>query len=197
MTRNTALLVSILALVACGNKGSSGTAADASAANAAIPAAWKGKIEFVTQTLGKDEGVSVPAPKGWKPGFLDGTVEPPDGNKDFGFATNLRAGKTCGGECKSKDAAAWESAANESSFNNMLAHKPAPKVIKDEKRPGSRVMIAQDQNTDGNMNQTFVLVAYWKDGADRFYFCNASLAEVAKDLAPAFEQACTKMAVDF
>ena len=79
----------------------------------------------------------------------------------------------------------------------MLAHKPPAKILKDEKRPGSRVMIAQDQNTDGNANNTVVLTAYWKDDADRFLFCNATLNELSKDLAPAFEQACAKLALDF
>ena len=177
-----------------GDKAGGGTA-DAAAANAAIPAAWKSKVSFEVKTLGGEEDkhadkVSVPVPKGWKKGFLDGSVEPPDGNNDYGFGTKMLVGGGCQGECKVKSSAEWAKAADESMFNNLLAHTPPPKVIKDEKKDGRRTMIAEDTNTDGNVNNTTVVTAWWKDGAERFYFCDVTLAPESKDLAPAFEKAC-------
>lgn len=196
------LALSILIVAACGKggdkggggKGGGGTA-DAAAANAAVPAAWKAKLAFEVKTLGGEqdkhaEKVSVPVPKGWKNGFLDGSVEPADGNNDFGFGTKMWVGGGCQGECKAKSAAEWAKAANESMFDNLLAHTPPPKVIKDEKKDGRRTVIAEDTNTDGNVNNTTVVTAWWKDGAERFYFCDVTLAPESKDTAPAFEKAC-------
>jgi hypothetical protein len=191
----------LMVVAACGSKGDKGKggeggggSADAKAANDAVPAAWKSKLTFEVKTLGgKDkhgEKVSVAVPKGWKDGFLDGSVEPQDGNNDFGFGTTMRVGGTCGGECKAKSAKEWAAAADDSFFNNITAHQPAPKITKDEKKDGRRTMIATDQNTDGNMNRTYVVTAWWKDGGERFYFCDVELADESKDLAPAFEKAC-------
>lgn len=199
-------IAAALALAGCGKKdkdgaGSSGGAGggdvDVAPANKAIPAAWKGKLEFVARTItNRDESATVPAPKDWKVGFLKDTLEPAEGNKAFGFATSFRAGKTCGGECKAKPAAEWEQAATSSFFGNMLAHKPPPKVLKDEKSAGKRVLIAEDQYTDGNQNKTVIMMAWWKDGADRLYYCTVDLAPESKELVGAFEQACAKLAVD-
>jgi hypothetical protein len=198
----------LMIVAACGSKGDKGKGggdkggdkggggpADAKAANDAVPAAWKSKLTFEVKTLGGEKGMdkeklSVPVPKGWKNGFLEGSVEPQDGNNDFGFATGLRVGATCQGECKTKSSAEWAAAADEAFFNNLLKHTPAPKVTKDEKKDGRRTLVATDTNTDGNMNQTHIVTAWWKDGGDHFYFCSADLAEEAKDTAPAFEAAC-------
>ncbi len=192
----------LLCAAACGKSGgksgggsSGGGTADPKAANDAVPAAWKSKLTFEAKTLGGEkeksgDKVSVPVPKGWKNGFLDGSVEPPDGNNDYGFGTKMWVGGGCQGECKAKSSAEWAKAANESMFDNLLAHTPAPKVIKDEKKDGRRTVIAEDQFTDGNVNNTTVVTAWWKDGAERFYFCDVTLAPESKDLAPAFEKAC-------
>ena len=51
-------------------------------------------------------------------------------------------------------------------------------------------MIAEDTNTDGNVNNTTIITAWWKDGGERFYFCDATLAPESKDLVPAFDKAC-------
>jgi hypothetical protein len=127
-------------------------------------------------------------PKSWKAAFLDDEMEPSDNS--FGFGTSMRVGSTCGGECKSHTADEYAKSANKSFFDNMLAHTPPPKIIKDEKTDGRRVMIAEDTNTDGNVNKTSVMIAVWKDGADQYYYCTADLAPESKDLAPAFEKAC-------
>ncbi len=199
----------LCALAACGYKDSKGSAdkgdqpappaaADPAPANAAIPAAWKGKLEFESRTITThDETVSVPGPKGGKAGHMPNGLEPANGSTTFGFGTTFSAGKTCGGACEDKPADKWEKAANSSFFDNMLAHTPAPKVYKDEKTPGHRVLIAEDQYTGGNVNSTTIMMAWWKDGADRFYYCNVTLAPESKDLVSAFEQACAKLVVAF
>jgi hypothetical protein len=201
MTMKTMIALStVLALAACGKKdkdggssGGGGGSVDPAAANAAIPAAWKGKLEFSAQKLGKGKfgpPVSVAAPKGWKDGFMDGSLEPADGTTTFGFGVSFKAGGTCGGECKKKPAAEWETAANTSYFDNILAHKPPPKIIKDEKSAGRRVMVAKDQYTDGNQNKTMIVVATWTDNDEHFFACSVDLTDKEADLATAFEKAC-------
>ena len=89
MNRKMVLLVMI---AACGKKsGDTGAAAtvtkaDADAANAALPADMKDKIEFEVRTM--DDGMkhhptkyTFVAPKQWKKGFMPGEVEPNDGDK--------------------------------------------------------------------------------------------------------------------
>jgi hypothetical protein len=198
------LAIVLMFAAACGKGGdkggggggkSGGGTADAKAANDAIPASWKGKVTFEVRSLGgekkqSDEKVSVPVPKTWKAGFLEGSVEPADGDSAFGFGTKMWVTGGCDGECKARSSKEWEASANHSLFDNVLAHKPAPKIIKDEKKDGRRTMIAEDQYTDGNVNNTEVMTAWWTDGGTRFYFCDATLAPESKDLAPAFEKAC-------
>jgi hypothetical protein len=201
MNKLTLGFVLLACATSCGKKkgGSAASSgpADVSAANAAIPAAWKGKLEFVSQTItAHDDAVTVPAPKGWKPGNIQSMLEPPDGS-GFGFGTSFWPSKTCGGECKEKSAAEWEAAANSATFGNMLAHNPPPKVIKDEKTPGHRVLIAEDQYTGGQVNNITIMMGWWKDGADRMYLCTVDLAPESKDLVNAFEQACAHMQTDF
>ncbi len=141
------------------------------------------------QKLGKHDAVDAVVPKGWKQGFLDDEMDPTD-SRAFGFGTSMRVGGTCGGMCESKDAAKWEKIGNKSFFDNFATHTPAPKIIKDDKAPGRRTMIVEDTATDGNVNNTYVVVASWQDGADRLYFCDVTLAPESKELAPVMELAC-------
>jgi hypothetical protein len=171
-------------------------AVDVASANSKIPEAWKGKLEFMSQTLeSHGDKVVVAAPKGWKPSNI-GALEPPDGS-GFGFGTKFWTGKTCNGECKARSAADWGASADKVSFANELAHQPAPKILKDDKRDGFRELVAEDQHIDGNINMTSILMAWWKDGADRMYFCNVELAPESKDLVWAFEQACGHLRAEF
>ena len=201
-------LVAALALVACGKKNASkdnakGSAApkgpaasvDPGPANAKIPAAWKGKLEFVSeQVKDMDDTVTAVVPKGWTKKSVG--LEPPDGSS-FGFGAKFWVGKDCDGECKAKSAAEWEKSASNSFFNNLMAHTPPPKVLKDDKQPGHRTLIAEDQYTDGQVNNTEIMMAWWKDGADHYYFCNATLPPESKDLVDAFEQACAHLDASF
>src|SRR4029077_4164972 len=94
-------------------------------------------IEFASQVLdlgkfGKPQVIA--APKGWKKGFMEGSLEP---TKDFGFGTSFRAVGDCVGECKTRSAAEWETAATSEYFAN--AGKDM-KIVKDEKGTGRRAM---------------------------------------------------------
>jgi hypothetical protein len=174
-----------------GDKKSGGGTVDPGPANAAIPAAWKGKIEFEAATIADDfdkEGtVKAVIPKGWVGGKgIKAMREPPETAKDFGFGTHVWSGSGCGGECKERPATELEKEANKSFFDNLLAHTPPPKVIKDDKTPGHRLLVVEE---DSSMK---IMAAWWKDGGKRFQFCTVELAKEAKDLEPAFEAACNQ-----
>jgi hypothetical protein len=187
-----------LALVACGKKdkdgGSSGGGGDVdvAGANAAIPAAWKGKLEFSVQRLGEgkfNDPVNVAAPKGWKKGFMEGSLEPPEGNSEYGFGTSFKAGGTCAGDCtKPKSEAEWVAAGDSTYFSGLGNPKPPEKIAKDDKGAGHRTLIVE--NGPLGMGSTSIIVAKWTDGGDRMYTCKADLSDKGKDLAPAFEKAC-------
>ena len=196
------LIFVLLVAAACGKKGDDKGAAkkdepkrtlDAGPANAAIPAAWKGKIEFevtkIEDDFDKDKSITAVIPKGWVGGKgIKSMREPPQG-ANLGFGTHVWAGAGCGGECKEKSAAELEKEMNKSFFDNLLAHTPPPKVLKDEKTPGHRLLV-----TDEN-GKMAVLAGWWKDGAKEFTFCSVDLAPEAKDLEPAFEAACSQQPV--
>ena len=173
-----------------GDKKSGGGTVDPGPANAAIPAAWKGKIEFEAATIAddfdKDGGVKAVVPKGWAGGKgIKAMREPPQGG-GFGFMTHIWAGSGCGGECKERPAAELEKEANKSFFDTLLAHTPPPKVIKDEKTPGHRLLVAEEDS------KITISSAWWTDGGKRFQFCTVDLDKEAKDLEPAFEAACSQ-----
>ena len=166
-------------------------APDLTALNASIPAAWKGKIEFAPRQLGeRDDVMTAIVPKDWKQGFLHDEVDPPDGNSSFGFGTSMRIGATCGGMCKARTAAEYAASADKDLFASQLALTPPPKVIKDEKAPDQRVMVVEQAASPGNPPKTSVIIAWYKDNAERMYFCTVDLSKEAAELAPVFEKAC-------
>lgn len=200
MTRKW-LFVMIVA-AACGKKGGDKAAdkkaepkgtVDPAPANAAIPAAWKGKIEFeaakIEDDFDKDKSFTAVIPKGWVPSKGIKTMREPPQGANLGFGTKVWAGTGCGGECKERPAAELEKELYKSFFDTVLAHTPPPKVIKDEKTPGHRLLV-----TDENGKLTIV-GGWWTDGAKEFAFCTVDLATEAKDLEPAFEQACNQRPV--
>lgn len=165
--------------------------ANVAPANSRIPQAWKSKLEFVSQQLdSQGDTITVPAPKGWQTNDI-GALVPPDGSS-FGAATQFWATKTCNGSCEAKSAADWEKAVDKMAFADELARTPPPKLLKEDRRPGFRELVAENPN-DGT---TAILVAWWKDGAERAYLCDVTLAQEAQDLASAFEQACLHTTVE-
>ena len=175
-----------LMLAACGKGGGGGDkpAPDPAKANAAIPAAWKGKLEFVVaETGGKRDRFQAVMPKGWTEGIMPDSVAPPSGNADFpSHGTDYSVGSTCQGICgEAKD---WPKVADETYFNQFTSGSSGFKVTKDDKAAGRRTIVASSSDA------TYVIVAWWEDGGGRMYSCQARLAERAQELAPAFEAAC-------
>ena len=168
--------------------GGGGGNVDASKANAAIPSSWKGKIEFTSQKLGEGkfgDPVYVAAPKDWAKGFMEGSLEPPKGSQGWPFGTSFRAGESCEGECKARSDAEWASAGEKSMFGNVTKDG---EVIKDDKGAGHHTVIVH--NKSNGIAKTQIILANWKDGGERMFFCTVDLPDDVKDLVGAFEQAC-------
>ena len=180
-----------LAVAACGKGGDGGGGGDKAPldpakANAAIPAAWKGKLEFVAGVAGeKRDKVPAIMPKGWKEGFMPGSVAPADG-PDWSHGTDYSVGSTCQGVCGTvKD---WAAVADDSYFKQFTSGQSSAKVVKDEKSPTGRTMIAATSDT------TYVYVAWWEKEGKLLYSCQVTLKDKAQELAGAFEAACNTTA---
>jgi len=223
MTRTKLLLLVMMA--ACGKKGAdkaaaSVTKADADAANAAVPAELKSKIEFEVRTL--DDGMkhhptkyTYVAPKQWKKGFMPGSFEPNDGD-NMGFGTSVDVGTNCDGSCEPKD---WAKVADKVNFSQYTSGQATGKIVKDEKGKNDRLMVFANEPTvqkdagsasvtvNGQTTTTTVTAtsgskgvtiihAWWNDGDSKYYTCQATLNDAAAALAPAFEKACAKVSVE-
>lgn len=223
----TKLLVIVMALGlgACGKKGGGAAAvsltkADADAANAAVPADMKSKIEFEVRTL--DDGMkhhptkyTFVAPKQWKKGFMPGSVEPNDGD-NMGFGTSMEVGTNCDGSCEPKD---WAKVSDKVNFSQYTSGQAHGKVIKDEKGKNDRLMVFANEPTvqenagsasmtvNGQTTTTTVTAtsgskgvtiihAWWNEGDSNYTTCQATLNDAAAALAPAFEKACAKVSVE-
>ena len=192
MITKTSLLVAG-ALFACGKgrdqaaaKGKAPVAAiDVGGVNALVPAELKAKLVFdatdVVEGLGHHlRTYTLAAPKSWTSkmkGFA--SLKSSD---DLGLFTSLDLGTNCDGLCEPKDWAATSAKA-------LFAQFAKDRVIKDEQRPNSHLLISERDQT------TFVVYAWWRDGAKRYYSCTASLEGVVKGAAPAFEKACQAVTV--
>jgi hypothetical protein len=185
-------VLAMMVLGACGKGGggSSDKAADlppidVAAINKLVPDAWKSKIEFTVQTVGeRHEIFEVAAPKGWKKGFVPGTLEPDEtAGSAFGFGTRMDVSSNCDGDCVPKD---WAATAEKVEFKQFMpGGQSSAKVVKDEKGAGRRTMIAASDD------KTYLVMAWWKDGDKSYSACRVSLGnDAAKDLMPAFTAAC-------
>jgi hypothetical protein len=210
---------------ACGKKGSSApkvslTQADADAASALVPADLKSKVVFEVRTL--DDGMkhhptkyTVLVPKSWKNGFMPGEVKPDDAD-NLGFNTSMVVEFNCDGDCVAKD---WAKASDKVNFSPYTSGKETGKVVKDEKGKNDRLLVFSNEPTvqenagsasvtvNGQTTTTTVTAtsgskgvtiihAWWNDGDDRYYTCQATLNDAAAALAPAFEKACAKVSVE-
>jgi hypothetical protein len=187
----TSLLLS-LSLLACGK---SDKAADSKAAapaidvagvNALVPADLKAKLVFdktdlVEEHAHRNVTYTMAAPKGWA-SKMKGFVSL-KGSDDLGFFTSLEVGSNCDGSCQPKD---WAKVADKVNF----AQFDKDKVIKNEVKPGSRLLIAE---RDGKT--TFVVYAWWTEGAKQYNTCTATLDEPVKTAGDAFAKACQAVGV--
>ena len=184
--------LALAVLGACGKKGGgeaagTGLAIDAAAVNSLVPAALKDKLVFEKRDIVLERGdkttYTLAAPKGWTQGMKSfGSLDAPK-DSGMGFFTKFSVGSNCDGECKPKE---WEKIAEKVHFSGK------GKVLKDVKGKGTRLMISE---SEGGMDTTEVVFAWWTDGADSYRTCQATLDEELKDAAPAFEKACQAITV--
>ena len=208
MLKKTIVMCALLA--AC-DKGSapsvSVTKADADAVNALVPADMKGKIEFEVRKIEDKMGrhtttYTVVAPKGWKNGFMPGSLEPAEEPKGFGLGkTDMKVGDNCDGACKPKD---WAAVVDKTYYAQYTSGQVKGKVVKDDKQKTSRVLVFENQPTveqQGNTEVTTgtegvtIIRTWWSEGASKHFACQVSLNKDDAKLAAAFEQACAKVAV--
>ena len=187
MTKLGLVIVSVAA-VACGKGDKAGAAAtpmDVAGVNALVPADLEDKLVFEETKIPEERGrhktiYTVAAPKGWKQemgGFA--SLKPPT---DLGFMTRFEVGTNCDGTCEPKD---WDKA-----IDHVYASYLSGKVIKNDKGPGKRTIVAEASNGD-----VLVLVAHWKDGDSRYAHCGGTLDAQIKGAAAAFEKACESVIV--
>ncbi len=167
--------------VACGNKGGDGASggggpADPAAANAAVPAELKGKLEFVAAKDDKHQLAYV-TPKGWRETSIPGLVKPPD-DAQLGFMTKYAVGTNCDGTCEAKD---WAAVADKVDFSQLAQ---AGTVVRDDKADGQRTMLVKVGNRQD------LVMAWWKQGAKRYAVCRVALDQEALPALAAFEAAC-------
>ena len=169
------------------------------AVNAALPADLKDKIAFekkdVEAGMGKKkETYTVAAPKGWKAGFMPGSLEPADadgfGSKTLG-KSSFRVGSDCNGSCEKKD---WAAVSDQVYFSQMTSNKEG-KVTKDEKGENRRTVIFEGKVSDFPEHDVAIRIvtAWWEPDSTHYYVCQAELGVPLKGAAAAFEKACSKV----
>jgi hypothetical protein len=167
---------------------------DLAAIQADVPAALREKLVFeereITAKTGSRQDVyTMAAPKSWKPGSMEmfAKLKPADAD-GFGNFTELHLSSNCDGACVSKD---WASVSEKVDFAQFRGE--GFKVVKDEKGATNHLMVA----TDKDDSTTYVVYAWWTEGASRYFGCRATLSKGfsaegpdPRPAAPAFERAC-------
>ncbi len=154
-------------------------AVDLSPIRSVIPTDLAGRLDFETRKAAKDNMVAV-VPKGWEPSKVIPDRYRPTKESKLGFMTSFGVGSNCDGSCEPKD---WKAVTDKVEFSRLTTGKQF-KVVKDEALDGGRVVIARGSTS------TYIAVAWWKQGASRYYFCRATLDSPADSATSAFEQAC-------
>jgi hypothetical protein len=203
-------LVLVVGLAACADKQAppkvSITDADLAAVNAAVPADMKGKIEFEIGVVTEEKGrnptkYKMVRPKGWKPGFMPGSLEPADGDKGFGSPTlgktSMDVGSNCDGRCEEKD---WAKVSDKVNFASFVDGKRGEgKVVKDVKGKNTRTLVFEHKLSENwpEKDVAFTIVtAWWTDGGEKYFVCDVELGAPAKGLVDAFEKVCAKVSGD-
>ncbi|MCA9513601.1 MAG: hypothetical protein KC635_01540 [Myxococcales bacterium] len=206
MFRTMGMGLCALAIAACGGKGGDAaggggegekaagpSVADVKAevekaaadVNAKVPEDLKAALTFEAVAGEKDWHVAL-QPKGWKSSTIPGLVKPPEGGPSLGFMTKFSTGSNCDGACAAKDAAGWKATADKVEFAQFASN--GEKIAKDEALPDGRILVA-----NGDRGRVDIVVARWKDGAERYFSCRATLEDDAAKAADAFEAACLAM----
>jgi len=192
-----------LGLGACGKGGSKAkggdiTAEHVAAVNAALPADLKGKIEFEAGRVVENEkhgrAYKVAVPKGWKPGFMPGSLKPADADKFESKTmgkTEMRVDRNCDGTCEKKD---WAATSDKVMFSQFTGGKMDGKVIKDEKRENGRTLVFESKPSDVFPEKSvavYIMTAWWDPDASEYHSCQVELGVPVKGAAAAFEKACS------
>ncbi len=195
----------LLLVAACGSKDAAPkvdiTAADLAAVNAAIPADLKGKVELEIGTVITEKGskstYKLVRPKGWKAGFMPGSLEPADadnfGSKTLG-KTTLRVDSNCDGACENKN---WTQVADKVNFAQFASSEG--KVRKDVKGKNTRTLVYEHKLSEHFAEQDVavtVMTAWWDPDGSRYFTCEAKIGTPVKGLADAFEKICSKVSGD-
>jgi len=193
----------VLALAACGNKQDAPSVDITDAHLAAVKAAspTDGKIEWeigkAVAEKGKKKSYKLVRPKGWKSGFMPGSLEPADadnfGSKTLG-KTSLRVDSNCDGACEEKD---WAKVADKVNFARFATAEG--KIVKDEKGTNERTVVFEHKPSEHFPEKDVavtVVRAWWQDGGSKYFTCEAEVGTPVKDYAKAFELACSKVSGD-
>lgn len=184
--KKLALLLVVAA--ACGKSDKSSSAPpsaplDLAGVNALVPAELKDKLVFekkdITEERGKRSKVTytMAAPKDWEQDMKMFASVKPKSELNMGFMTSLQVGSNCDGTCEPKDWAKTSEKVNFAQFRDG-------KIIKDDLQKTNHLMIAEKGDS------TYVVYAWWSDGARKYYSCTASLEKEVKAAADAFAKAC-------
>jgi hypothetical protein len=153
-------------------------------ANALVPDALKKSLTFVAAKAEEDD-MAVVVPSGWSESFMPGSYEPPD-ESNLGFMTRFTVGSNCDGYCKKKD---WKAAVAKTEFGQFL-ESDRFEIKKDEALGANgRLLVASADDS------TYVVSAWWKDDASRYFYCRANLEKEISGAVDAFEKACRAASV--
>jgi hypothetical protein len=182
-------LVCALAVAGCGDDESGDSKSGAKSAmqsveaavpkiNEAVPADLRDKLTFAATTEEDDE-VAAAVPTGWTSKFMPGSYKPAD-EDDLGFMTSYSVGSNCDGVCSPKD---WAAAVSKVEFAQFA--QGSFTIDKDEKLgTNGRLVVARSDDS------AYVVAAWWKSDASKYYYCRASLDDDAVNAVGAFEKAC-------
>lgn len=179
----------MLALVPCLFLVAPAAAADASSANAKIPALYADKVHFAAATV-LDPKVRAVVPDSWVAQRIpEGTWEPPV-DYVLGPESSFRVGYACGPSCKPVDD--WTPILDEQLFAPLLSW--SWKLTRKETSTTQRFVTSQAPN-----GVVEIVRAIFAAGKDKALYCHARLQPqggglgkdtVVDKLIPAFEEAC-------
>ncbi len=154
-------------------------AANADAANAAVPAAWKGKLSFTVVKDAKEKLQGV-IPVGWAASkYVPDAYAPNDAA--YGVATELHLHTNCDGSCVAKD---WAPIVQRVTIDPFA--KSGRKVLRDESTATSHLILVSVPE----MMKRELVYTVWAIGSDRYWICDAEIGDELADALPAFEAAC-------
>lgn len=174
-----------------GTMGTSGndepaTPADASAANAALPAGSSLRFEVREVELEDPEDgyrASVVVPVGWTADSSFGVTFEPPADAGFSILESYQVNAGCDGLCEPTN---WEQRLRgpEGFLTNWIG---SATVTEDRAPDGSAGAVITTRTTDGDVRGG---VFRWDDQADRYFACTVELKAERASLLPAFVAAC-------